>query len=247
MDVKEFAGETREEATAKAESHFGLGREQLKIKVVADEAAGLPGFGPGKRAVIVARPEAGSGAPARAAAPEMRHEPAPVRVPARREPSDEPRGHKTELSERAREALTGILARMGAGREMVVEGGETDNAIELDVQTDTQGLLVGEGGEVLEALTYLVNRMTHKGAQEAKRVVIEAEGYRSDRVASLEHMALSMADKVRTSGQSITLEPMNSYDRRIVHVTLQKVPGVATESVGSGSLKRLVIRPAADR
>ena len=78
------------------------------------------------------------------------------------------------------------------------------------------------------------------------RVVIEAEDYRSDRVASLEHLALTMADKVRASGRPIALDPMNSYDRRIIHVTLENVAGVATESEGTGSLKRIVIRPAAD-
>jgi spoIIIJ-associated protein len=214
--------------------------------VVADEAAGLPGFGPGRRAVIIARPAAGAPVPARAAAPEERREIAPVRVSERRQFSDGTRGRPTELSDRARENLAGILARMGAGHAIDVEGGETENAIELEVRTDTQGLLTGEGGEVLEALTYLVNRMTNKGAQDAKRVVIEAEGYRSDRVASLEHLALTMADKVRASGRPVALDPMNSYDRRIIHVTLEKVAGVATESEGTGSLKRIVIRPAAD-
>ncbi len=246
MDVKEFAAETLDQATAKAESHFGVGRDQLKIKVVADEAAGLPGFGPGRRAVIIARPAAGAPAPARVSPPQERHEVAPVRVSERREPSDAPRGRPTELSDRARENLAGVLARMGAGQAIDVEGGETENAIELEVRTDTRGLLTGDGGEVLEALTYLVNRMTNKGAQDAKRVVIEAEGYRSDRVASLEHLALTMADKVRASGRPVALDPMNSYDRRIIHVTLEKVAGVATESEGTGSLKRIVIRPAAD-
>lgn len=244
MDVKEFAAETLEEATAKAEAHFRVSRDQMKIKVVADEAAGLPGFGPGRRALIIARPAAGAAVPARPAQREERQEVVPVRVDALREPSGAPRGRQTELSERARECLAGVLTRMGAGQEVDVAGGETENAIELDVRTDTQGLLTAEGGEVLEALTYLVNRMTNKGAPDAKRVVVEAEGYRSDRVASLEHLALTMAEKVKSSGRPVTLEPMNSYDRRIIHVTLQKVAGVATESEGSGSLKRLVIRPA---
>ena len=246
MDVKEFVADSLDEAMVKAEAHFGVSRDQLKIKVVADEAAGLPGFGPGRRALIIARPVASAGAPSRAAHPQERQEVAPVQVAQHREPSGAPRGRRTELSDRAAESLAGILKRMGVDNEVDVEGGETENAIELEVRTDTGGLLTGEGGEALEALTYLVNRMINKGVQEAKRVVIEAEGYRSDRVAGLEGLALTMAEKVKASGRPLTLDPMNSYDRRIVHVTLEKVEGVATESVGSGSLKRLIIRPAGD-
>ena len=243
MDLKEFTAETLEEATTKAESHFRVSRDELKIKVVADEAAGLPGFGPGRRAVIIARPAGGATGSSRLPERESRQDVAPVRVDAGRETSGTPRGQQTELSERARESLAGILARMGAGREVDVAGGETETSIELEVRSDTEGLLMGGGGEVLEALTYLVNRMTNKGAPDAKRVVVEAEGFRSDRVASLEQLALAMAEKVKETGRPVAMDPMNSYDRRIVHLTLEKVAGVATESEGSGSLKRLVIRP----
>ncbi len=140
--------------------------------------------------------------------------------------------------------MAGILARMPLDQEVEIAHWETQDAIELEMQTDSHGLLTGPGGEVLEALTYLVNRMANKGTMNAKRVVIQAEGFRSDHVASLEKLALEMAARVRASGEPITLDPMNSYDRRIVHLTLQAEPGVLTESVGTGALKSLVIRPA---
>jgi spoIIIJ-associated protein len=265
MELKEFAGSTAEEAIAKAEEHFGLGRDDLFLRIVADEKVGLLGFGLNKRAVIVARPKAEAAARARV------HEPAasdlgprrereghpsrdrerdrgrsrePLRPTPQRDRGAAPRGEATPLFERARALLAGIVNRMGHDREFEIGGGETENAVELEVRTDSRGLLVGEGGEVLEALTYLVNRMTNKGLADSKRVVIEAEGYRSDRVASLEQLALSMAEKVRATGKPATLDPMNSYDRRIIHITLQKEPGVVTESLGEGALKSLLIRPA---
>ncbi|MFQ5457727.1 MAG: protein jag, partial [Myxococcota bacterium] len=95
----------------------------------------------------------------------------------------------------------------------------------------------------LAALTYLVNRMTNKGVRNTKRVVIEAEGLRSDHVASLEGLARDLAEKVRASGEPERLAPMNSYDRRIVHMALRESPGIATESDGEGPYKRVVIRP----
>jgi spoIIIJ-associated protein len=283
MELKEFAGQTVEEATAKAEAYFGLCRDELAIKVVADETTGLLGFGMNKRAVIVARPKgealsrarvhapAQSAAPARSARESrgpggrgrerghergherhrdrkeerrtgrshepVRHRQAPATPPV-------PRGPQTDRSAHVRGLLAGILARMLLDHEVEVAHWETEDAIELEMQTDSHGLLTGPGGEVLEAITYLVNRMANKGATTTKRVVIQAEGFRSDRVASLERLALEMAGRVRASGKPLTLDPMNSYDRRIVHLTLQEEPGVCTESVGTGALKSLVIRPA---
>jgi spoIIIJ-associated protein len=282
MELKEFAGETVEEATAKAEAYFGLSRDELTIKVVADETTGLLGFGMNKRAVIVARPKGealsrarvhapAESAPAARSARESRgpggrgrergrergherprdrrenrhtgrsHEPARRRE-APSAPSV-PRGQQTDRSAHVRGFLAEILARMPLEQEVEVAHWETEEAIELEMQTDSHGLLTGPGGEVLEAITYLVNRMANKGATNAKRVVIQAEGFRSDRVASLERLALEMASRVRASGMPVTLDPMNSYDRRIVHLTLQEEPGVCTESVGTGALKSLVIRP----
>ena len=275
MELKEFSGQTAEEATAKAEAHFGLSRDDLMIKVVADEAIGLLGFGMNKRAVIVARPKAeaagrarsgfeqaapadaprGSGSPAGRgrerdrprARPEQRRggrSQAPTRRVEAPVDSAVPGGPETERSAHAREILTGVLSRMHVDSEVEIADWETEEAIELRLQTDAQGLLTGPGGEVLEAITYLVNRMANKGATSAKRIIIQAGEFRSDRVASLEKLALKMAARVRASGEAVTLDPMNSYDRRIVHITLEKETGVSTESVGSGALKSLVIHPA---
>jgi spoIIIJ-associated protein len=255
MALKEFSAENIEAATVKAEGHFGVGREDLHIKVVADENSGLFSIGNERRAVILARPKSGtaaraeSGAAARAdAPPPPEADPlyAPQRMP-REAASEGPGGPSTETSRKARELLEGVLERLPLDQKVDLADGETSDAVELEVRTDLQGFLIGRGGEVLAALTYLLNRMVNRGAQGAKRVVIEAEGYRSDRVASLERLALDLAQQVRASGEAATMEPMNSYDRRIVHLVLQKVSGLTTESVGEGAHKRIVVRPVSER
>jgi spoIIIJ-associated protein len=256
MELKEFSGENVEAATVKAESHFGVSRADLHIKVVADETSGLYSIGMERRAVILVRPKAGApmAAPSMAtppmAAPEAAPEAESLYAPQRtaREGAPEgPGGPSTEASGKARELLEGILTRLPLDRPIDLADGETSDAVELVVRTDLQGFLVGSGGEVLAALTYLVNRMANRGAPATKRVVIEAEGYRSDRVASLERLALDRAREVRTRGEPARLEPMNSYDRRIVHLALQKVPGIKTESEGEGAHKSIVIHPVPER
>jgi spoIIIJ-associated protein len=269
MELKEFSGENVEAATVKAESHFGVSRADLHIKVVADETSGLYSIGMERRAVILVRPKAGApmAAPSMAtppmAAPEAAPEAESLYAPQRtaREGAPEgPGGPSTEASGKARELLEGILTRLPLDRPIDLADGETSDAVELVVRTDLQGFLVGSGGEVLAALTYLVNRMANRGAPATKRVVIEAEGYRSDRVASieaegyrsdrvasLERLALDRAREVRTRGEPARLEPMNSYDRRIIHLALQKVPGIKTESEGEGAHKSIVIHPVPER
>jgi predicted RNA-binding protein Jag len=247
MDLKEFSGENVEAATAKAEAYFGLSRDDLKIKVVADEASGLYRVGLEKRAVIVARPtpaaaprarvqapppaagpaERGGGRAAREARP-RRERTGPAEdtgaealyKPRRSEGEGpaEPRGPRTEASDRAREILEGVLSRMPIEGEIEVLGGESPEAVELIVRGDAQGLLTGDEGGALAALTYLVNRMVNKGRRNTKRVVIEAGGFRSDHVASLEGLARDLA--------------------------LRGVPGIATQSDGEGPYKRVVITPA---
>jgi spoIIIJ-associated protein len=128
--------------------------------------------------------------------------------------------------------------------DVEVLDGETPEAIELAIRADSQGLLTADEGEALAALTYLVNRMTNKGLRNTKRVVIEAEGLRSDHVAALEKLALDLAARVRTSGEPAQLEPMNSYERRIVHMALRGASDIRTDSDGEGPYKRVIIRPA---
>ncbi len=274
MDIKEFSGENVEAATAKAEEHYGLSREELRIKVVADETSGLYRVGMESRAVIVARPTPEAEGRARVRTPpssppgppDRARRPGPRTHRPRREaeaarpgspreafykphPSDSgepaaPRGPSTAGSVHAREILEGALSRLPIAGDVEVLDGETAEAIELAIHADSQGFLTGDEGETLAALTYLVNRMTNKGLRNTKRVVIEAEGFRSDQVAALEKLALDLAARVRTSGEPEELEPMNSYERRIVHMALQEASDIRTDSDGEGPYKRVIIRPA---
>lgn len=280
MDIKEFSGKNVEAAKAKAEEHFGLSREELRIKVVADETSGLYRVGMEPRAVIIARPTPEAEGRARVRTPPAAPPGPPDRVrgrgsrgprgrptgragegprrtsegsradslykprPSKRDEPAAPRGPSTANSIRAREILVALLSRLPIDGDVEVLDGETPEAIELAIRADSQGLLTGDEGETLAALTYLLNRMANKELRDAKRVVIEAEGFRSDQVASLEKLARDRADQVRKSGEPAELEPMNSYERRIVHMALRDASDITTDSDGEGPYKRVIIRPA---
>ena len=237
MDLKEFSGKTVEAALEKAEAYFGLTRDDLKVKVVADETSGQYSIGMERRAVIVARPKPEAEGRARIAAPppgpayerpsrperrdrpgrtshsrgERSGRPAPAREPAGETlyapqraaagPGAAKAGPSTEASRRARAILEGLLAQLPLDGDVEVEDGELADVIELAVNSDAGGFLLGEGGEFLAALTYLLNRMVNKDLRNAKRIAIEAGGYRSDHVSSLEHMARELAAKVREHGR----------------------------------------------
>jgi spoIIIJ-associated protein len=153
----------------------------------------------------------------------------------------------------AREVLGAILSRMGI--EATVELREEADRQVLDIHGDEAGLVIGKKGQTLEALQFLVGKIVHRGGEaEAgasrsahKPIVVDSGGYRQRREESLVELAMRLAEKARTSGRTITVNPMSPHERRIIHITLDKVPGVTTRSEGEGIFRRLLIIPAPDK
>jgi spoIIIJ-associated protein len=113
----------------------------------------------------------------------------------------------------------------------------------LDVSGDDLGLLIGRRGQTLASLQYLVNLIVSRKLQSRASFGVDVEGYRRRREDSLKGLALRMADRVKTTGQSVTLEPMPANERRIVHLTLAGDPKVITVSIGEGEGRKVAITP----
>ncbi|HEX6987959.1 MAG TPA: RNA-binding cell elongation regulator Jag/EloR [Bacillota bacterium] len=124
---------------------------------------------------------------------------------------------------------------------------QRSDSILLDVSGYNVGLLIGRRGATLNALQYLLNVAAGRTGDERKPIVIDIEGYRQRRREALEQLARRAAQRARRSGQSIALEPMNAAERRIVHLTVQRMGGVTTESRGEEPFRRVVIVPQAQR
>ncbi|NTV30655.1 hypothetical protein HGA91_01570 [candidate division WWE3 bacterium] len=108
----------------------------------------------------------------------------------------------------------------------------------------TLGMMIGSRGETLLALEYILALMVNRGREQWIRVYLDMDGYRRRRQDELKDMAIKAADKVRFLHEPVTLVPMSSHDRRIVHTALSAIDGVVTESVGEGRDRKVIVKPA---
>ncbi len=152
-------------------------------------------------------------------------------------------------ADRAREILGEILRRMGI--EATIEARDEGDKTVLDVKGADAALVIGKKGQTLEVLQFLLGKIVHKGREgeprEGRSIVVDAEGYRARREGALVEMAHRLGEKVKATGRPITVNQMSPQERRIIHITLDKVPGVSTRSEGEGAYRRLLIEPAPDK
>ena len=142
---------------------------------------------------------------------------------------------------RAEEFLKNVTELMGL--EVSFDIRDEEDALMIDMMGENQGILIGHRGETLDALQYLTSLQVNKGGKEYRRVTLDTEGYRAKREQTLIALAGRMANKVHKSGHRMMLEPMNPYERRILHATLQDHPYVTTHSEGDEPNRRVVIAP----
>lgn len=148
-------------------------------------------------------------------------------------------------AEVAREALAHILDAMGFPVPIEIAVTETDEQIELALCSgESLGQLIGKGGQTLNALELLVTSITrHKTGEYGKRLVLDAEGYRKRQVERLEEIAHQAAERALENGETIHMDPMNSRDRRIVHMALLECAGISSGSVEEDPYRHIVITP----
>jgi spoIIIJ-associated protein len=136
------------------------------------------------------------------------------------------------------------------GLEATVEASENDERITLDVKGPDGGLIIGKKGQTLDALQYLVAKITYRGQEgqsDTKPIQVDTESYRARRAESLVAMAHRLSEKVVRTKRPVEVDPMSAGDRRVIHMALANVPGVETRSEGEGQDRRLVIYPAPDK
>ncbi|HWQ98041.1 MAG TPA: RNA-binding cell elongation regulator Jag/EloR [Clostridia bacterium] len=140
--------------------------------------------------------------------------------------------------------LSDLLAKMN--NPAPVLAADTENGLRLCIDAETMGLLIGRRGETLDAMQYLVSLVANKNRKEEGyiRVTLDTEGYRSRREETLKRLARKNAMHVRQSGRPVSMEPMNPYERRILHSALQGFTGVTTHSEGEEPNRHVVITPS---
>ena len=135
--------------------------------------------------------------------------------------------------------LLGLFQHMGI--QVALSSTTEDGVLKIDMSGHTMGMLIGRRGETLDALQYLTSLVLNNGKEDYTKVMLDTENYRSKREETLKRLAARLADKVQRSGKRVVLEPMNPYERRILHATLQDYSKVYTYSEGEDPFRSVVV------
>lgn len=138
--------------------------------------------------------------------------------------------------------LDGVFSRMGIVASCKVKSLAENNVLEVDIEGPDTAALIGRRGDTLDALQYLTGLVINRHEDEYIRVLLNAENYREKREETLRKLARRLANNVIRYGKPVRLEPMNPYERRVLHSTLQNNPKVETYSEGTDPYRRVVIR-----
>lgn len=155
-------------------------------------------------------------------------------------PSDPSQFEEGSVEQRIYTFLTGLLAHMDSDAKVSIKK-EEDNIYQVELIGEGLGSLIGRRGETLDAIQQLTNYSVNRGQNHRVRIHLDAENYRAKREESLQRLARKTAGKVVKNRRNITLEPMNAYERHVIHTALQDYRNVTTYSVGTEPNRRIVI------
>ena len=150
------------------------------------------------------------------------------------------RRKKTFIDE-IREYLESLFKAMDIQTEIQIEFDETENVLSINLEGPEMGILIGKRGQTLDALQYIISLAVNKKSESYIRVKLDTENYRARRKETLENLAKNIAFKVKRSKRSFALEPMNPYERRIIHATLQNDKYVSTKSEGEEPYRKVIV------
>lgn len=222
----EKTARTEDEAIAAALAELGLDRDDVSVEIVERAKSGFLGIGASPAVIRVSyeAPDEKPAAPAVSAA-----------EPAATTPADENADYAA-----VRSFLTGLLERMGVKAE--IEISPRDNGgLNVNLSGNGMGAIIGRRGETLDAIQHLTNYAVNRGSEKHLHISVDAESYRSKREESLTRLAEKMAEKAIKYKRSMALEPMNSYERHVIHTALQNYEGVTTSSTGIEPNRRVVV------
>ena len=148
---------------------------------------------------------------------------------------------KYSLEGSVREFLGSVFAAMKMEGEVLIKIDEVEHTIDIELKGDDMGILIGKRGQTLDSLQYLVSLVVNKKSENYVRVKLDTENYRERRKETLETLAKNIAYKVKRTKRSVSLEPMNPYERRIIHAALQNDKYVTTRSEGEDPFRHVII------
>jgi spoIIIJ-associated protein len=234
--VYEFEGRTEKEAIDNAAEQLGLEKDDFDVEIIETQRQGLFKKGHVRIRVHTSKPISSAYA-ARAAAETGENGENARRIPSRQPIFGDPAA-QNEFEQKIAAFVEGLIERMGySGKVSVLFREEFKLGIKID--SDYSSILIGKKGKNLDALQLLANIYAGRLGREDTRIILDTENYRIRREESLVRLAYTVADKVRETRNSILLEPMNPFDRRLIHTALNDISDVETKSEGDGLYKQV--------
>ncbi len=148
---------------------------------------------------------------------------------------------EVSVEDKAKVFLKDVFEAMNMTVVIDVKYDEKENNMDIDLSGDEMGVLIGKRGQTLDSLQYLVSLVVNKDSENYIRVKVDTENYRQRRKDTLENLAKNIAYKVKRTRRSVSLEPMNPYERRIIHSALQNDKYVTTHSEGEEPFRKVVV------
>ena len=246
---REFYAATVDEAVEKASAALDLPVEDLSYEVLDEGSDGFLGLGARDARIVVEMPEPAPRDTEEEGAADERAEAAGTDADETSELSEilgESPGPANvavadELLDEVKAFVTSVVGAMGF--EARIDVYDADGFVAVDVAPDNTALFIGQKGETIDALQYLINAAIYRKRPFVKRIILDAEGYRQRRVEAIQGIAHRTARRAVRERRTVELPPMSPSERRIVHLFLRDNPKVTTASEGSGDNRRVRISP----
>ena len=247
-ETREFYAATVDEAVEKASGTLGLSVMDLSYKVLDAGSEGFLGIGARDARIAVEVPEMSRTVVEEELEDEVNEEPA-ADAPGSLELSEvlgeSPEAENVAAPEELLGEIKALVASVveAMGFESRIDVYDAGSFIAVDVASDNTALFIGQKGETIDALQYLINAAVYRKRPFVKRIILDAEGYRQRRVEAIQGIAHRTARRAIRERRTVELPPMNPSERRIVHLFLSENPKVTTASEGSGENRRVRISP----
>ena len=248
MEFIEVSAKTVDDAITKACIELQAASDKLEIQVISEGSSGFFGIG-SKPAVIRAAVKAAPEKEPETKETERKSAPRQAETARRSEPREEREVVQrtdeeiAQIKATALEFLSGVFKAMELPVEIQMEYNAENGSLEVDFAGEDMGILIGKRGQTLDSLQYLTSLVVNKEQKDYVRVKLDTENYRKRRKETLENLARNIAYKVKKTRRPVSLEPMNPYERRIIHSALQGNKFVETYSEGSEPYRHVVVAP----
>lgn len=251
MDYIEVKAKTIDDAITDALVQLGITSDQLDYEVIEKGSAGILGLGrkdaviKARKKVVVPEKKVEPVVEKKAEAPVVKKEEAPVKVPVKKEekaPEKAPvHVDYSALEVSVKDFLTQVFAAMQLEVEIITKVDEDNKVIDVEFKGPEMGMLIGKRGQTLDSLQYLTNLAVNKQSDSYIKVKLDTEDYRKRRKETLENLAKNIAYKVKRTKRPVSLEPMNPFERRVIHSALQNDKYVSTHSEGEEPYRHVVV------